>query len=46
MNKIVYLFAAGAMALAACSNEPAYKISGTIENVADGEYVFLQEAKG
>lgn len=46
MNKIVYLFAAGAMALAACSNEPAYKIWGTIENVADGEYVFLQEAKG
>ena len=46
MNKIVYLFAAGAMSLAACSNEPAYKISGTIENVADGEYVYLQEAKG
>ena len=46
MKKIVYLFAAGTMALAACSNDPAYKISGTIENVADGEYVFLQEAKG
>lgn len=46
MNKIVYLFAAGAMSLAACSNDPAYKISGTIENVADGEYVYLQEAKG
>ena len=46
MNKIVYLFAAGAMALTACNNEPAYKISGTIENVADGEYVYLQEAKG
>ena len=46
MNKIVYLFAVGAMALTACSNDPAYKISGTIENVADGEFVFLQEAKG
>ena len=43
MKKIVYLFAAGTMALAACSNDPAYKISGTIENVADGEYVYLSE---
>ena len=46
MKKIIYLFAAGTMALAACSNEPAYKISGTIENVADGEYVYLSETKG
>ncbi len=46
MKKIVYLFAAGTMLLAACSNEPAYKISGTIANVADGETVYLQEAKG
>lgn len=46
MKKIVYLFAVGAMSLAACSNDPAYKISGTIENVADGEYVYLSEAKG
>ena len=46
MNKIVYLFAVGAMALTACSNDPAYKISGTIENVADGEFVYLSEAKG
>lgn len=46
MKKIVYLFAAGTMALAACSNDPAYKISGIIENVADGEYVYLSEAKG
>jgi peroxiredoxin len=46
MKKIAYFFAAGAMALASCSNEPAYKIAGTIENVADGEYVYLQEAKG
>ena len=46
MKKMIYLFAAGTMALAACNNEPAYKISGTIENVADGEYVYLSEAKG
>ena len=46
MKKLIYLFAAGTMALAACNNEPAYKISGTIENVADGEYVYLSEAKG
>ena len=46
MKNLVYFFAAGTLALAACSNEPAYKISGTIENVADGEYVYLQEAKG
>lgn len=46
MKKIVYLFAVGTMALAACSSDPAYKISGTIENVADGEYVYLSEAKG
>ena len=46
MKNFVYLFAAGTMALAACSSDPAYKISGTIENVADGEYVYLSEAKG
>ena len=46
MKKIVYLFAAGTMALAACTSEPSYKISGTIEGATDGEYVFLQESKG
>ena len=46
MKNLVYFFAAGTLALAACSNDPAYKISGTIENVADGEYVYLQEAQG
>ncbi|MBE6275240.1 MAG: AhpC/TSA family protein [Bacteroides sp.] len=46
MKKLVYLFAAGTMALAACSNEPAYKIQGTVEGIADGETVYLQEAKG
>jgi thiol-disulfide isomerase/thioredoxin len=46
MKKIVYLFAAGTMALAACTSEPSYKISGTIEGAADGELVYLQEVKG
>lgn len=46
MKKIVYLFAAGTMFLAACSSEPAYKISGMISGAADGETVYLQEAKG
>ena len=46
MKNLVYFFAAGTLVLAACSNDPAYKISGTIENVADGEYVYLSEAKG
>ena len=46
MKKIAYLFATGTMLLAACSSDPAYKISGTIEGVADGETVYLQEVKG
>jgi thiol-disulfide isomerase/thioredoxin len=46
MKKIVYLFAAGTMALAACTSEPSYKISGTIEGATDGELVYLQEVKG
>ena len=46
MKKLIYLFAAGTMVLAACSNDPAYKISGTVEGIADGETIYLQEAKG
>ena len=42
MKKIAYLLMAGGLILTACNNEPAYKISGTIENVADGETVYLQ----
>ena len=45
MKKIIYFFAAGAMALTACNNEPSYKISGTVE-AEDGKLVYLQEAKG
>lgn len=46
MKKLVYFLAAGSMAFAACNNEPAYKISGTVENATDGEWVYLQEVKG
>ena len=46
MKNFVYLFAVGTMALAACSSDPAYKISGTVEGIADGETIYLQEAKG
>ena len=46
MKRIAYLLVAGSMVLTACNNEPAYKISGTIENVADGETVYLQEMQG
>ena len=46
MKNLVYLLATGTIALAACTSEPSYKISGTIEGAADGEYVFLQESKG
>ena len=46
MKRIAYLLVAGSMMLTACNNEPAYKISGTIENVADGETVYLQEMQG
>lgn len=46
MKNFVYLFAAGTLALAACSSDPAYKISGTVEGIADGETIYLQEAKG
>ena len=46
MKKIAYLLMAGGLILTACNNEPAYKISGTIENVADGETVYLQEMQG
>ena len=45
MKKIVYLFAAGAMALTACNNEPSYKISGTVE-AEDGKVVYLQKQQG
>ena len=46
MKKIVYFFAAGAMALTACNSEPSYKISGTVEGAEDGKVVYLQKQQG
>ncbi|MDE5677556.1 TlpA disulfide reductase family protein [Phocaeicola sp.] len=43
MKKLVYLLAAGSMAFTACQNSPSYKIKGTVENIADGEVVYLQK---
>ena len=45
MKKLAYLLMAGGM-LTACNSEPAYKITGTIEGVADGEIVYLVERQG
>ena len=46
MKKIAYFLMAGGLMLTACNNEPAYHISGIIENVTDGETVYLQEMQG
>ncbi len=46
MKKLVYLFAVGSLAFAACNNSPSYKITGTIEGVADGDTVYLQNYQG
>ena len=46
MKKIAYLLMAGSFALTACNNEPSYKITGTVEGIADGETVYLQEMQG
>ena len=45
MKKIVYLFAAGAMALTACNSEPSYKISGTVEGAEDGKVVYAETTR-
>lgn len=46
MKKLIYLLAAGSMAFAACQNTPSYKITGTVEDIADGDTVYLQEFAG
>ncbi len=46
MKKLVYLFAVGSLAFTACENAPSYKVTGTVENAADGAIVYLQEAQG
>lgn len=46
MKKIAFIFLAGSMAFTACNNEPAYKITGTVEGIANGETIYLQEVNG
>ena len=45
MKKLVYLLAVGSLAFTACNNSPAYKVSGTVEGLADGDTIYLQEYK-
>ena len=45
MKKLVYLLAVGSLAFTACNNSPAYKVSGTVEGLADGDSIYLQEYK-
>ena len=42
MKKLVYLLAVGSLAFTACNNSPAYKVSGTVEGLADGDTIYLQ----
>lgn len=37
--------AVGSLAFTACNNSPAYKVSGTVEGLADGDTIYLQEYK-
>ncbi len=46
MKKLAYLLMAGGIILTACNNEPAFKIAGTVEGIADGETIYLQEVQG
>lgn len=45
MKKLIYLFAVGSLAFAACQNSPAYKVTGSVEGAADGDTIYLQEYK-
>lgn len=46
MKKLVYLLAAGSMAFMACQNSPSYKVTGTVEDITDGDTIYLQEYAG
>ena len=43
MKKLVYLLAAGSMAFVACQNSPSYKVTGSVEDITDGDTIYLQE---
>jgi len=46
MKKLVYLLTAGSMAFVACQNTPSYKVTGSAEDIADGDTIYLQEYTG
>ena len=46
MKKLVYLLAAGSMAFVACQNSPSYKVTGSVEDITDGDTIYLQEYAG
>lgn len=43
MRKIMWMAVAGVLSLAACQEKAGYRINGTIEGVADGDTVYLQD---
>ena len=46
MKKLVYLLADGSMAFVACQNSPSYKVTGSVEDITDGDTIYLQEYAG
>ncbi|MGL5980692.1 MAG: redoxin domain-containing protein [Phocaeicola sp.] len=45
MKNFSYLFLAGIATFAACQQSPSYKIKGTVENIEQGDTIYLQEYK-
>ena len=45
MKKLVYLLP-GSMAFVACQNSPSYKVTGSVEDITDGDTIYLQEYAG
>jgi peroxiredoxin len=43
MKKFAYFMAAGTLALAACTSNKSYHITGTVEGAQEGDVVYLQE---
>jgi thiol-disulfide isomerase/thioredoxin len=43
MKRFAYFFAAGAVALAACTSNDSYRITGTVDGAQEGDVVYLQE---
>jgi thiol-disulfide isomerase/thioredoxin len=43
MKQFAYLLAAGSLAMAACSSNSGYRITGTVDGAQEGDVVYLQE---